>query len=735
MGMGRLRALALLLAGLSLSVGSMATRSAMVAHAATPVPGTTFAGTFNVPGTSTVFGSITFTIAADGQAITNLHMLTPWQSGQPNGCQWRLNSKGLGDVPLDPTTGNIDYRIVNSGPEEPGNALRILGWFNSSTQAYGNVQVVITPQNAKNTEGCSGSLVWSADATQPATQPTQPLKVDSLLVTSPPSMGQCYTVEATVENPNTVGSLSQTISIREQPQYFGYAAKLSGTNIVLLPSTTPSSHTPAVDIQIPCTSNGGGAGLLGSLFGSGIDQGATAGSNLTRTVTLQHGERQIVTFQLAHIWSWAGEPNAFEQIISDAVGSLFGAIPRGFGTGFSIAGVATDIINEATLPLLPQARYTYSIDNPSISAGGSMSGYSSNTVTFWKQKSMELSVEDEIASLLVCHDENPALDIAVGLVCGLSSDVFKDIGADPSPDYTQPVVPPVLIIPEISALPPGPEQDCGTAIISALSYLEASRDAAVEAMGALDAGDKPWYTAQLAAAKQFLEQGAGVISAIAECPATTAARYDTASGLSADQRTVLAEAGMNPSAIDALDRAMRQVPQQLVDSVTADPNAGSDIITTVIDGLHSAAAAIQPIQYSAGWNLVAAPSGSLIPGNHGALYTVQAGDSVYEVVPPDGAAQSNYGYWTYFASPEVSDIGGSDTLPTSVRLPAGVWVMIGNSSSAQEVVQGADVVYIYDPTSGYQQTTTLQPGQGALAYSAAGTTVQLIANAAPTSLP
>jgi len=43
-------------------------------------------------------------------------------------------------------------------------------------------------------------------------------------------------------------------------------------------------------------------------------------------------------------------------------------------------------------------------------------------------------------------------------------------------------------------------------------------------------------------------------------------------------------------------------------------------------------------------------------------------------------------------------------------------------------VSGADFFYTYDPVNGYSQpltTATLQPGQGAWAYSAAGGTVTI----------
>ena len=53
--------------------------------------------------------------------------------------------------------------------------------------------------------------------------------------------------------------------------------------------------------------------------------------------------------------------------------------------------------------------------------------------------------------------------------------------------------------------------------------------------------------------------------------------------------------------------------------------------------------------------------------------------------------------------------------------------MLGNPSSVVPVVvSGADVVYVYDPSSGgYEETTTLQPRQGAFVYSATSNQVTL----------
>jgi hypothetical protein len=123
------------------------------------------------------------------------------------------------------------------------------------------------------------------------------------------------------------------------------------------------------------------------------------------------------------------------------------------------------------------------------------------------------------------------------------------------------------------------------------------------------------------------------------------------------------------------------------------------------------------VNYPAGWNLVAAPNGTSIPNTSGPLYTWQAGYGAYQSA---FSTQAGWGYWAYLPT------GGSVSYPytgpqTITRaLQPGQFVMIGNSSSSPATVYGADIVYTYSPYSGYQQTTFLQPGQGAWAFSFSG---------------
>ncbi len=128
-----------------------------------------------------------------------------------------------------------------------------------------------------------------------------------------------------------------------------------------------------------------------------------------------------------------------------------------------------------------------------------------------------------------------------------------------------------------------------------------------------------------------------------------------------------------------------------------------------------------------GWNLVAAPTGDTLPGSRGQLYTLPPGADAYAVLPAGSPLQSGVGYWAYFPADTSVPLSGDGSPSISVTLPADRYVMIGNPSGSGPVtVTGADIVYKYDSRRGlYVPTTTLQPGEGAWAFSAVGGTVTL----------
>jgi PKD repeat protein len=165
--------------------------------------------------------------------------------------------------------------------------------------------------------------------------------------------------------------------------------------------------------------------------------------------------------------------------------------------------------------------------------------------------------------------------------------------------------------------------------------------------------------------------------------------------------------------------------------VTGSDNAVVSNTATATITVGSGSQSAQSVTYQVGWNLASGPAGTTFAQADGPLYTYQAGDTSYETVANTTPAAAGHGYWAYFTAPTTMSLaGGSATLPMSITLPAGQYVMVGNPSTTQTVtVSGAEVVYTfntasnsYSPASG---TATLAPGQGAWVYSSAGGTVTL----------
>jgi hypothetical protein len=127
-----------------------------------------------------------------------------------------------------------------------------------------------------------------------------------------------------------------------------------------------------------------------------------------------------------------------------------------------------------------------------------------------------------------------------------------------------------------------------------------------------------------------------------------------------------------------------------------------------------------PVSYGTGWNIIGGPGGTIVNGNMGPLYTYQAGDLDYEMIAGGTSLTQPNGYWAYFGGPASTSIPTSSAQTLTVTLPALQWIMIGNPGNTPANVSGADVVYTYSVSGGYQQTTSLLPGQGAWAISMSG---------------
>ncbi|MGI8549970.1 MAG: hypothetical protein ACR2PL_04100, partial [Dehalococcoidia bacterium] len=87
------------------------------------------------------------------------------------------------------------------------------------------------------------------------------------------------------------------------------------------------------------------------------------------------------------------------------------------------------------------------------------------------------------------------------------------------------------------------------------------------------------------------------------------------------------------------------------------------------------------------------------------------------------------------ASLTLNPASGSES-PYLAKAPIGRYVMIGNPSATQSArVTGATVVYTYDPINKYRETTTLQPYQGAWAFSSTGGTITVTPGDASAAAP
>jgi hypothetical protein len=132
------------------------------------------------------------------------------------------------------------------------------------------------------------------------------------------------------------------------------------------------------------------------------------------------------------------------------------------------------------------------------------------------------------------------------------------------------------------------------------------------------------------------------------------------------------------------------------------------------------------VSIPSGWSMVSGPAGTVINGNTGSLFTLQAGDTTYETIPSGSPLIAGQSYWAYFGGPVTNVISLASGQSATVQLPPNHAVMIGNPGSGTATVTGADSVSVYNPATGqYQQSTSIGPGQGAWAWSANGGTATI----------
>jgi hypothetical protein len=86
------------------------------------------------------------------------------------------------------------------------------------------------------------------------------------------------------------------------------------------------------------------------------------------------------------------------------------------------------------------------------------------------------------------------------------------------------------------------------------------------------------------------------------------------------------------------------------------------------------------VNYPAGWNMVGATTGTVLQGTEGPLYTWQAGDTDYEVLPHDTPLEAGVGYWAFFPQPTSVTLASVIPAYLTIPLPAGQWIMVGSAS-------------------------------------------------------
>lgn len=166
-------------------------------------------------------------------------------------------------------------------------------------------------------------------------------------------------------------------------------------------------------------------------------------------------------------------------------------------------------------------------------------------------------------------------------------------------------------------------------------------------------------------------------------------------------------------------------PGQYTATLTATASnfqSGTDTATVFVGG-----GGVQPpgppfsstVNYQPGWNLVGGPSGTVLQGAVGTLWSWPAGANNYSQMPIGVGMQAGAGYWAYFPAGATVTLATAPSASVSVPVQAGQWQMIGNPGNATATISDPSVtMLVYQPSIGtYAQVSTLDPGQGAWVYS------------------
>lgn len=131
------------------------------------------------------------------------------------------------------------------------------------------------------------------------------------------------------------------------------------------------------------------------------------------------------------------------------------------------------------------------------------------------------------------------------------------------------------------------------------------------------------------------------------------------------------------------------------------------------------------VSYDAGWNLVALPSGTLLPAGVGPAFTLSPDGDSYDQLGAGGAIGGR-AEWVYFPQRTSLTLGPTAAESSRRLTTPGQALLVGNpSSDATVAIGGAEAAFTYDPTHGWAAVTELAPGHGALVEADAGGSVTL----------
>jgi hypothetical protein len=130
------------------------------------------------------------------------------------------------------------------------------------------------------------------------------------------------------------------------------------------------------------------------------------------------------------------------------------------------------------------------------------------------------------------------------------------------------------------------------------------------------------------------------------------------------------------------------------------------------------------VTYPAGWNLIGGTPGTPVTEARGPLYwlavyfpSANTFMASYRPANSDTVSSLAAGYWAYFDADTTVGLRLDTEPATPVRISSQGIAVIGNPFSTAVNVTGPTALYRYDSdTASYELTTSLEPGEGAVAY-------------------